>query len=179
VSSACRPRHIPWRLLGIAVLAAARPAAAQLGCAGNACTVEITMPVVDVLRLSVSAPGIGLGSPTESDYSAGYKDVMGPAVTATVKANRAFQVQMGGSGATFLYAGSNPDPAKPASDLLWATTQAGLSATSTHMGATSMILNQGTGGSVQAMIYMRALWDFTRDVPGSYTMSVRFTLSAP
>jgi hypothetical protein len=164
----------------VAILAAvARPAPAQLGCSGATCTVEITMPVVDVLRLSLSVPGISLGSPSEADFAAGHKDVIGPGVTATVKANRAFQVQVGGSTGTFQYAGSAPDPAKPASDLLWSTSQAGLPATSTHMGMTSMLLNQGTGGSVQATIYMRTLWSFLRDVPGNYSMSVRLTLSAP
>jgi hypothetical protein len=42
-----------------------------------------------------------------------------------------------------------------------------------------MILNQSAGASAQAMIFMRALWNFTSDVPGSYSMNVRFTLSAP
>lgn len=163
----------------VAMAAAAQPAAAQLGCSGAACTVEVTMPVVDVLRLSLNVPSIALGTPTEADFTAGYRDVSGPAVTVTGKSNRAFQVQMGGATGTFQYAGAHPNPSKPASQLLWATSQAGLSATTSHMGTTSMILNQSAGASAQAMIYMRALWNFTSDVPGSYSMSVRFTLSAP
>jgi hypothetical protein len=171
--------HRWWRLLVVATAAVAQPAAAQLGCSGATCTVEVTMPVVDVLRLSLNVPSIALGSPTEADFTAGYRDVPGPAVTVTAKSNRAFQVQMGGATGTFQYTGAHPNPTKPASQLLWATSQAGLSATTSHMGTTSMILNQSAGASAQAMIFMRALWNFTSDVPGSYSMNVRFTLSAP
>jgi hypothetical protein len=33
--------------------------------------------------------------------------------------------------------------------------------------------------SAQASLYLRTLWSFTRDVPGNYSMGIRFTLSAP
>lgn len=158
---------------------ATRPSQAQLGCAGSACTVEVTLPVSDVMRISLSSTGVSLGSPTENDYRNGYRDVAGPAVTATVKANRAFQVQVVGNGATFQYAGSSTNPNKAASDLRWSTSQAGLASTTNHMGTAATLLNSGPGSSVQASLYLRTLWDFTRDVPGTYSMAIRFTLSAP
>lgn len=163
----------------LAALAAPVPARAQLGCAGSSCTVEISVPVADVLRITLSNGGVPLGSPGEADYAAGYRDVSGPAVTASVKANRPFQVQVVGGQASFSYLGSHTNPAKPASDLLWATSQAGLAGTTTNMGTPALLLNQGPGGNVQASLFLRTRWSFTSDVPGTYSLPIRFTLSAP
>jgi hypothetical protein len=160
-------------------LLAARPATAQLGCSGATCTVEITMPVTDVLRLTLSTGGIPLGTPDETDFTNGYKDFIGAAVTATVKANRPFHVQVSGGSPLFGYAGSLPNPSKPASDLRWATSQAGLAGASNDMGTPGLLMNLGASASAQASLYLRTLWNFTRDVPGTYSMSIRFTLSAP
>jgi hypothetical protein len=155
----------------------ARHAWAQLGCAGTTCTVEITMPVTDVLRLSLDASGLALGSPTESDYFAGYRDIAG-AVSVTAKANRAFQVQISGVSGTFTYTGPLADPAKPASDLRWATSAATLGSTTNHMGASSMLFNQGAG-AITTALFLRTLWSFTTDVPGTYSLAIRFTFSSP
>jgi hypothetical protein len=154
----------------------ARHAWAQLGCVGATCTVEITMPVTDVLRLSLDATGVSLGSPTESDYLAGYRDIAGVSVTA--KGNRAFQVQVGGVSGAFTYAGPLADPGKPASDLRWATSAAGLGSTTNHMGTSSMLFNQGAG-AITTALFLRTLWSFTTDVPGTYSLAIRFTFSAP
>jgi hypothetical protein len=166
-------------LVAVLALGAAGPARAQLGCSGSTCTIEITMPVSDVLRLSLSTTGVSLGSPTEADYSNGYRNVPGPAVTAHVMSNRAFQVQVIGGGATFTYAGSCPDPAKPASDLQWSTSRLGRRAATNDMGTAGMLMNGGPSGNAQASLFLRTLWDFTRDVPGDYSLAIRFTLSAP
>jgi hypothetical protein len=173
--------RLPGPLAAAAILLAltARPVQAQLGCAGSACTVEVSLPVASVMRISLSSTGVSLGTPTGSDYQLGYRDVAGPAVTATIKANRAFQVQVVGTGATFQYAGSSTNPNKAASDLRWATSQAGLATTTNHMGTAGSLLNHGPGANVQASLYLRTLWDFTRDVPGTYSMPIRLTLSAP
>jgi len=173
------PRTVACRILILVlfVTGSARQAWAQLGCAGARCTVEITMPVTDVLRLSLDASGVALGSPTESDYLAGYRDIAG-AVSVTAKANRAFQVQINGVSGTFTYTGSFADPAKPASDLRWATSAAGLGSTTNHLGAPSMLFNQGAG-AITTSLFLRTLWSFTADVPGTYALAIRFTFSAP
>src|SRR5262245_51688187 len=108
-------------LLAIAFLlpAATRQAGAQLGCSGATCTVEISMPITDILRVSLSVPSIGLGSPSDVDYAAGFRDVAGSAVDVTVKANRPVSLQMAGLSPTFSYLGSSSNPMKPASHLLW------------------------------------------------------------
>jgi hypothetical protein len=158
--------------------AISRVAGAQLGCSGATCTVEISMPVTDVIRLSLSGSSVSLGSPTDVDYSVGYRDVAGTAVSVNGKANRPFRVDMSAVTPSFAYAGSMTDPLKPASELKWATSAAALATTTNHMGTAATLINQGAG-NVTVPIFLRTLWDFTRDVPGTYSLAIRFTLSAP
>jgi hypothetical protein len=153
-------------------------AGAQLGCSGATCTMQISMPVTDVLRISLGTSSVGLGAPTDVDYQAGYKDVAGVAVSVNGKSNRPFLVDMSALTVSFLYAGLLADPGKPASDLKWATSAAGLATTTSHMGATATLINQGAG-NVTVPLFLRTMWDFTRDVPGTYSLSIRFTVSAP
>lgn len=136
------------------------------------------MPVQEILRLTLSATGVALGSPVEADYQLGYRDVPGPAVSVTMKGNRPFQVQVQGMAGQFGYAGALTDPLKPASNLLWATTAAGLAGTPNHMGTAAMFFNGGPG-SVTQPLFLRTLWNVATDVPGTYALSIQFTLSAP
>lgn len=153
-----------------------RQAAAQLGCSGATCTVEVSLPVVDVLKLSVGASIVALGSPTDADYLAGFRDVA--AVNVTVSANRPVVVQIGGQAGTFSYTGSMTNPAKPASDLLWATSAAGLSSTTNHMGSLLTFTSQNAASTV-IPLYLRTRWSYSTDVPGNYSLGISFTLSAP
>lgn len=164
--------------LGLLFVAPTRQAGAQLGCAGATCTIEISMPVVDVFRVSLSGSSVSLGTPAEADYDAGFLDVSGAAVNVTVKANRDVVVQVGGVAGSFSYAGPLPNPVKPSSHLLWATSAAGLATTTNHMGATTNFVVQ-SAGSVMVPLYLRTLWSFGADVPGTYSLAISFTLSAP
>jgi hypothetical protein len=163
-------------LFGCVLLLIPRQAWAQLGCAGATCTVEVSMPIVDVLRLSVSASSVSLGAPTDADYQAGYKDVM--PVSVTVSANRPVMVQVTGLASLFSYSGSMANPGKPASQLLWATSAAGLSSTTNHMGTLLTFVSQNAGSAV-IPLYLRTLWSYAIDVPGTYSLGISFTLSAP
>jgi hypothetical protein len=170
------------RRAGLAVLVllgmTTRQALAQLGCSGATCTVEITMPVSDVLRLSLSASSVALGNPVESDFQAGYRNVSGGAVNVTAKSNRAFSVQLSSVTPTFSYSGTLANPNKAASDLLWATSAGGLATTTNTFGATTTFLSRGAG-SITSPLFLRTLWSFATDVPGTYSLTVRLTLSAP
>jgi hypothetical protein len=135
------------------------------------------MPVSDVLRLTLSTASVGLGTPTLADFTAGYRDVAGAAATVNAKANRAFRVQVVGTSANFGFVGGLPNPSKPAADLKWATTQAGLTTTTFTMGATATLMNSAAAGPAAQSIYFRTL--FNRDVPGTYSLTISFTLSAP
>ena len=173
----CDPRHaVVAMLLAAAAMwpAACRPLAAQ--CVGASCTITVQMPVSDVLRLTLSAVTTSLGTPVEADYTAGYVASTGP--TATAKANRAYTVTVDATSANFTYSGSLTDPVKPASTLTWATTSGG---PFTHNAGTAAALftgSTGTSGTSQG-IFFRTTVSYAVDRPGTYRLTVRYTLSAP
>ena len=170
--------HSLLALMAVLVAAPIRPVLAQLGCVLATCTVEITMPVSEVLRISLASSSVSLGTPGEADFVAGYRDVSGAAVNVSVKSNRAFTVQLSGVTSTFSYSGTLANPGKSASDLKWATSAGALFTTTNHFGATTTLLSQGAG-SITSPLYLRTLWSFASDVPGTYSLAIRFTLSAP
>jgi hypothetical protein len=160
-------------------LLAGIPQIGEAQCSGASCTVSITMPVGDVMRMTLSATNSALGTPGESDFTAGFRDVSGSSGTVTVKANRAFRVQVSGGSTLFSYSGSLANPSKPASDLVWAATAAGRSTSTNNLGATGTLLSaSATAGTAQS-IFLRTKWAFNRDVPGTYSVNVVLTLTAP
>jgi hypothetical protein len=147
------------------------------------CTVSVTMNTSDILKLTLTSTSAALGTPTETDFTNGFRDVTGAITSATVKANRAFRLQVVGNTANFTFTNSGgnsfANPNKPASDLIWATTQAGLTASTNNMGTAATLISQGGTPGVSQSIFFRTKWQFNRDVPGTYALVVNFTLSAP
>jgi hypothetical protein len=167
-----------WAAAAAAVLMAGSTSAqGQATCTGNPCSVQVTASatVSDILRLTLSSATANLGSPTETDYDAGYLDAVGP--TASIKANRPWHVDVSGGAAVFSYTGSLTNPNKPANQLLWGTSAGTYG---NNMG-TSAVLSSGASGtgSASQAIYFRTLWSWASDVAGSYGLVVNFTLAAP
>lgn len=144
-----------------------RQAEAQCGTACAAATVR--MRVVPTIRLELLTNPTSLGNPTAADFSVGHKDATGPSLT--VRANSNYQVDLVTESPAF------GTTSKPASDLLWGTTPG----TYPYNVGTSAMLTSGgaTAASAPVTIYYRTLWSFANDPPGDYTISVRYTLSAP
>ena len=174
----------------IACLAFARGIEAQScsqsipsGSGSVSCTINVTMPTSDILKLTLTGTTVALGTPGETDFTNGFKDITGAAVTATVRANRAFRLQVVGSTTNFSFANmagnTFANPSKPASDLVWATTQSGLTSSTNNMGTTASVIAQGATSSVSQAVFFRTKWQFNRDVPGNYSLLLNFTLSAP
>lgn len=153
-------------------LATGAPAAAQ--CAGTACDATLSMTVGDVMRLSLNGAATALGSPTEADFAAGYRDAAGP--TATVRCNRACTVTLAAASATFSYAGTLPNPNKPAADLRWGTAPG---AYPNSLGAAATVYAGPATDGTTVPVFYRTLWNFSSDVPGTYTLVASFTVSAP
>ena len=160
----------PLAILALLALVSV-PASAQ--CSGGSCTVTISMPVAQVLRLTLSSTTTNLGNPTPADFTTGYKDATGPIVT--VKANRAWHVSVSGTAARFTYTGSLGNPNKPVGDLGWGTSSGSYP---NNLG-TPATFASGTPGITSRTIYFRTQWHLTTDVPGNYQAVVAFTLSAP
>jgi hypothetical protein len=137
--------------------------------------VTASATVNDILRLTLSSATANLGSPTETDYDAGFLDAAGP--TASVKANRPWHVDVAGGAAVFTYTGSMTNPNKPASSLLWGTSAGTYG---NNMGASAVLASGATGtGSASQAIFFRTLWSWATDVAGSYDLVINFTLAAP
>ena len=177
------------RVTLIALIAGARYADAQ-GCSPSTngkgsvqCIVNVTMNTVDVLKLTLTNQTAALGTPTETDFTNGFRDVTGAITSATVKSNRAFTLQVVGNTTNFTFTNSGgnsfANPNKPAADLVWATTQSGLASSTTNLGTGAALISQGATASATQSIFFRTKWQFNRDVPGNYALTVNFTLSAP
>jgi hypothetical protein len=135
---------------------------------------SVQMTVTPVVNMSISTSTTSLSAFTAAEFTAGRRTgITGP--TITVKANRAWTVSI--SGATWTGTGNH---SKPVSDLQWSRDN------STYTGLTTspvqILPSSGNGsptnGTVQSMFYRWLLHTGT-DTPGSYSMVVTYTLSAP
>jgi hypothetical protein len=123
-------------------------------------------------------------SPTSSSYTAASSDMnvtTGLAtpslVTLTVEANRSWTVQVSGNTA-FWTASAGAWTSKPVGDLIWSLTPTG---TTTAMSTTAKTVTTGSPGlgTPGTSVYMRPLAHWTTDKPGTYSMTVTFTLTTP
>jgi len=118
---------------------------------------------------------MSLNAPTQmSDYGATGSVTMattGP--TYTVSANRNYKVQISAAAASF----TGPY-AKPAGDLSWSNAAAG-TFTALSTTATDMTSGGPTTGSAVVGVFYKTAYNIATDVPGSYTLDVKFTLVAP
>lgn len=171
-------RHV-WASAGTAALLTMMSSGggAQATCTGNPCSVQLnaSATVNDVLRLTLSSATTSLGTPSETDFDAGYKDAAGP--TASVKSNRPWHVDVAAAAATFTYTGTLTNPNKSAAELLWGTVAGTYG---NNMGASAVLLSGASGtGSASQSIFFRTLWSWASDVPGAYDLVINFTLAAP
>ena len=123
-------------------------------------------------------------SPTTSTYTAAATDMnqaTGLAtftpITLTVQGNRAWTVQVNGNAALWT-ASAGAWTSKPVSDLIWSLTPAGAT---TAMSTTAQTLTTGSAGpgSPSISVYMRPVAHWTTDKPGTYSMTVTFTMTTP
>jgi hypothetical protein len=169
-------------VLGAAILAlvASVPLSAQ-NCNANGansnCTVTrpISMITQRSIRMSLSSTTTTLTAPLATAYDAGFQDTNGP--TVTVQANTPWRVQISATAATFTGTGRPARHNTPRADLLWAVAPA---TPTTPMSATATTIGTGgpTNGTVLPVIY-RTLWGWTIDTPGTYTLSITYTLITP
>ena len=142
-------------------------------------TTSASLVIGDVLSLTLGATTTALTPPTSADYDAGFAASTGP--TVSVRANRAWRLQISAGTATWVAANTQPGvnarPDKPAGDLLYATAAGGpftaLSTTPTTV--SSGAASAGTAGTM----FFRTAYSWSLDTPGAYSLVVTFTLLAP
>lgn len=175
-------------LAAVAIAAVAPPARAQTcsisstAASPTPCTItsthSLTMPSLLSLTMAgfTSGTSMTLAAPTSmSDFNSGTTvqiPTTGP--TFTVKSNRPYKVQISAAAASF----TGTSYAKPASDIAWSTSAAG---TFTPLSTTAADLDaqNASAGSSSVGVFYKTTYQFLQDVPGTYSLDVKFTLVAP
>jgi len=173
-------------LLAAVVLGTAISASnASAQCSGNAGTCNTTntasVTVGALVKLGMTTTATALTNPTADDVDAG--NVLSDAGPSfTIKANRSWTLKIKSQNATnWTYVGSNSG-VKPITDLSWSTASGG---TYAAISATDATFTSGASASngTPAQAFFRTSWvsDFTSasNAPGTYSLPIVFTLTAP
>ena len=158
---------------------------ANAQCSGNAgtCTTTNTASVTvgALVKLGMTSTTTALTNPTADDVDVGHVLAdAGPSFT--VKANRSWTLKIKSqNAASWTYVGSDAG-VKPISDLAWSTSAGGTFAAITAADATfTSGASSSNGAASQA--FFRTSWtsDFTSasNAPGTYSLPIVFTLTAP
>jgi len=168
-------------VLGTAIVASN----ANAQCSGNAGTCNTintaSVTVGALVKLGMTTTATALTNPTADDVDAG--NVLSDAGPSfTIKANRSWTLKIKSQNATnWTYAGSNAG-VKPISDLSWSTASGG---TYAAISATDATFTSGAAASngTAAQAFFKTSWlsDFTSasNAPGTYSLPIVFTLTAP
>jgi hypothetical protein len=172
-------------LMAAMVLGTAIGVEANAQCSGNAGSCNTTntasVSVNALVKLGMSAPTTSLTSPTADQVEAGAQ-VADAGPSFTVKANRSWTLNIKTANpASWTYVGSFLG-VKPISDLLWSNAVAGTYAGISSSDALFLSGAAATNGTA-AQAFFRTVWaaGFTQpsNAPGTYSLPVVFTLSAP
>jgi hypothetical protein len=158
---------------------------ASAQCSGNAGSCNTTntasVTVGALVKLGMSSATTTLTNPTADDVDNGATIAdLGP--TFTVKANRSWTLKIKSQNATnWTYVGSNAG-VKPIGDLAWSTAANGTFAAISGSDAT-VTTGAGASNGAPAAVFFRTSWlnDFTSasNAPGTYSLPIVFTLTAP
>ncbi|HEY3114291.1 MAG TPA: hypothetical protein VGJ62_11450 [Gemmatimonadaceae bacterium] len=158
---------------------------ANAQCSGNAGTCNTTntasVTVGALVKLDMSAATTALTNPTADDVSAG-NTLANDGPSFTIKANRSWTLKIKSQNATnWNYVGTNAG-VKPIGDLSWSTASGGTFAAITGSDATFASGASSTNGTA-AQAFFKTSWvsDFTNasNAPGTYSLPIVFTLTAP
>lgn len=153
-------------------------AAAQCTAGGipSSCTQTRTLQftALHAVRVTVAPTSFSF-SVTPSDYNQGYTEALGHAVT--VLANAPWTLAISSTSATWNAVGAGARAAKPRSDLRWDTAITG---PYTPMTGTAVTIASGnpTNGTL-VNVWYHILWAWNLDTPGTYTLPVVLTITAP
>ena len=168
-------------VLGTAITASQAYAQCS-GSAGSCNTTNTASVTVGALvKLGMSAATTSLTNPTADDVDAG-NVIADAGPSFTIKSNRSWTLKIKSQNpVTWTYAGSNAG-VKLIGDLAWSTSAGG---TFAAISATDATFASGASASngAAAQAFFRTSWvsDFTSasNAPGTYSLPIVFTLSAP
>ena len=154
-------------------------------CSGDAGSCNLTNTVSasvnNLVKLQMSSATTSLASPTADQVEIGAV-IANAGPSFTVKANRSWTINIKTTNATtWTYVGSNSG-SKPISDLTWSNAVAG---TFNNISSVDAVFTSGAAATNGAapQVFFRTVWaaGFTQpsNAPGTYSLPVVFTLSAP
>lgn len=174
-------------LLALMLLAAlGRAAGAQGQCqekadgdcavGGKNSTFAAFITVTTAVRMSLSSAAVALNAPGGAEFEAGFGQTTGPSLT--MRANQSWTVTIRAAQATWTASAPPARANKPASDLRWGTSGAG-----PFTGLTTTAVSLATGPTATAgtviPLYFRVMYAWTLDTPGTYSLPLQLTITAP
>lgn len=177
------PRLILVGLAVVALLPVAR-AQAQLTCTvnnvanctvGGTATAAINVTIQQATRVTLASSTVTIPQPTDASYTAGFGSP--GSVNFEVRSNAPWRVSISSSSTTWSFSPPSARSDKPRADLQWATAPGG-PYTDLSAAITSIATGTATNSTVQTL-YLRSKYDWTLDRPGTYSIAVQVTLTAP
>jgi cytochrome c1 len=144
------------------------------------------MTVIKMTRLEIVPSSLTLlasGDATVPDYEAGFKTAGSLGLTAYTNngtgGTPGASVTMAAATTNFAYSGTaSPTPTKAASTLQWSINSGGSWNNTTTAGGTVLTAAGATAGTTQNVIFRTGL-SWAADPPGTYTLTLNFTITAP
>jgi hypothetical protein len=143
---------------------------------GDDATHAIRITITQAIRLESSSGAVSLATPTGLDYDAGFGLTVGPSLT--MKANVPWTVTLRATQALWT---ASPAPAranKPVTDLQWGVAAVGPFADLTTSTTTIATGAAGTNGTL-IPLHFRVKYAWTLDTPGTYSIPLQLTVTAP
>jgi len=137
-------------------------------------TINIT--ITRAVRLSMTPATVLLDTPTGAEFEAGFGQTTGPVLT--MKANTAWSISIRSTQALWTATPAAARQDKPVSDLRWGTAVAGPFTSFTTANVTLRSGATATAGTV-IPLFLRVQYAWLLDVPGSYTLPLQLTVTAP
>ncbi len=160
--------------------------AAAISFSGVAAEATATAVIPLLQALSLSTVMIEFDTLAEADLDLGYKEVA-TAQQLTIKSNSDWVISIEGNSVAWAFTPSHgdPDPMKPAAELEWKSSSTDPKVTSTNASYTGLSLTASQvaagdrGSSIVIDMDVRMLVGFADDPPGSYSIAVTYTVTAP
>lgn len=142
---------------------------------GNA-TYAINLTVTTAVRLAMSSASVALASPGAAEFDASFGQTAGP--TLTMKANASWAITIRTTQANWSASAPPARAAKPAGELLWSTLATGPFTAMTLTTATLRTGSAATAGTI-IPLFFRVTYSWILDTPGTYSLPVQITVTAP
>jgi hypothetical protein len=139
---------------------------------GGTASFALTITIVSAVSIAIPSGSVAL---TAADFTSGFGAPI--AVPVTVRANQSWSVSLSASSALWTGSPLTARQDKPAADLQWALAPGG---PFTDLGLTPQTISTGPGTSGTVVgLQLRPRYGWTLDVPGSYSLPLQLTITAP